>query len=39
MAAMPNEDSVHQLWMFKPLNPRKFEIVHFYTDGVIDCED
>ena len=38
MATMPNEDNVHQLWMIKPVNHKKVELVHFCTDDVIDCE-
>lgn len=38
MATMPDEENVHQLWMIKPVNHKKVELVHFYTDDVVDCE-
>lgn len=39
MGTLANEENVHQFWMIKPVNNRKFEIVHFHSDEVIDYED
>ena len=40
MGTLANEENVHQFWMIKPIgNNRKVEIVHFFTDEVLDYED